>query len=78
VTTLLERVEQLLPFRELAMNDIIEQLFKGRLVEPFFIYLKISEIVFMLDFIENPALLKASLEQIGLFDQVRALYETAA
>jgi 2,4-dienoyl-CoA reductase (NADPH2) len=78
VTTLLERVEQLLPFRELAMNDIIEQLFKGRLVEPFFIYLKISEIVFMLDFIENPALLKASLEQIGLFDQVRALYETVA
>ena len=29
----------------------------------------------MLDFLDNPALLKASLEQIGLFDQVSALYE---
>jgi 2,4-dienoyl-CoA reductase (NADPH2) len=78
VTTLLERVEQLFPFREMAMVDIIEQLFKGRLVEPFFIYLKISEIVFMLDFIEAPALLKASLQQIGLFDQVRELYAAIA
>ena len=74
VTTLLERVGQLLPFRKMDMNGIIEQLFKGRLVEPFFIYLKISEIVFMLDFIENPSLLKASLQQIGLFEQVSALY----
>ncbi len=74
VTTLLERVGQLLPFRKMDMNGIIEQLFKGRLVDPFFIYLKISEIVFMLDFIENPSLLRASLEQIGLFDQVSALY----
>ena len=69
VKTLLERVVQVIPFRRLPLNDIIEQLFKGRLVEPFFIYLKISEIVFMLDFLENPALLKASLEQIGLFDR---------
>lgn len=75
VTTLLERVVQLSPFRGLAMHDIIEQLFKGRLTEPFFIYLKVSEIVFMLDFLENPALLKASLEQIGLFDAVRDRYE---
>jgi len=78
VTTLLERVEQLLPFREMAMSDIIEQLFKGRLIEPFFIYLKISEIVFMLDFLDHPALLKASLEQIGLFDQVRERYAAIA
>jgi 2,4-dienoyl-CoA reductase (NADPH2) len=75
VTTLLERAVQLLPLRRLAMNDIIEQIFKGRLIEPFFIYLKISEIVFMLDFLEHPALLKASLEQIGLFEHVSALYE---
>jgi hydroxyacylglutathione hydrolase len=74
VTTLLERVAQLSPFRGLAMNDIIEQLFKGRLTEPFFIYLKVSEIVFMLDFLENPALLKTSLEQLGLFDAVSGLY----
>lgn len=76
VTTLLERVVQLSPFKGLAMNNIIEQLFKGRLTDPFFIYLKVSEIVFMLDFLENPALLKASLEQIGLFERVSALYES--
>ncbi len=78
VKTLLERVVQLIPFRSLPLNDIVEQLFRGRLVEPFFIYLKISEIVFMLDLLENPALLRASLEQIGLFDQVSGLYEAVS
>jgi hypothetical protein len=29
----------------------------------------------MLDFLDNPMLLKASLEQIGLFDQVSGQYE---
>jgi 2,4-dienoyl-CoA reductase (NADPH2) len=75
ISTLLERAAKLLPFRNLPHNVIIERLFKGRLVEPFFIYLKVSEIVFMLDFLEEPTLLKASLEQIGLFEQVGELYE---
>jgi len=76
VRTLLERAVQLLPFRGEGVNRIIEQLFKGRLTDHFFVYLKVSEIVFMLDFLENPTLLKGSLEQIGLFDQVCELYET--
>lgn len=75
VRTLLERAAQLLPYRALAMNDIIDRLFKGRLTEPFFIYLKVSEIVFMLDFLDHPELLKSSLDQIGLFDQVITRYE---
>ncbi|MDD2735095.1 MAG: MBL fold metallo-hydrolase [Desulfuromonadaceae bacterium] len=75
VRTLLERVVQLLPFRGLALNNIVEQLFKGKLVDPFFVYLKVSEIVFMLDFLDDPTRLKASLEQIGLFDQVSVPYE---
>ena len=29
----------------------------------------------MLDFLENPDLLKTSLEQIGLFNEIRVLYE---
>lgn len=78
VTTLLERATQLLPLRQLAINTIIEHLFKGRLTEPFLIYLKVSEIVFMLDFLDNPTLLKSSLEQIGLFDTVSKLYEAVA
>lgn len=77
IRTLLERAAQLVPFRNLAMNDIIGQLFKGRLTEPFFVYLKVSEIVFMLDFLENPGQLKASLQQAGLFDEVAGRYATA-
>lgn len=75
VRTLLERSAQLLPLKELMVNQIINTIFQARQSDPFYIYLKISEVVFMLDFIENPALLKASLEQIGLFDQVSELYE---
>lgn len=78
VTTLLERSLQLLPLRHLPMTAIVDRLFKGRLTEPFFVYLKLSEIVFMLDFLENPGLLKASLEQIGLFDRVAGQYAAVA
>jgi len=74
VRTLLERAVQLLPFRGQAVDRIIDHLFKGRLTDPFFVYLKISEIVFMLDFLENPTLLKSSLVQVGLFDTVSELY----
>lgn len=77
VTTLLERAVQLLPVRQLPMDGIIDRLFRGRLIEPFYVYLKVSEIVFMLDFIDNPALLKSSLEQIGLFARVREQYAAA-
>jgi 2,4-dienoyl-CoA reductase (NADPH2) len=75
IKTLLERAVLILPFRHLPVNEIVERLFKGRLTEPFLIYLKVSEIVFMLDLLENPALMKASLEKIGLFDMVCNLYE---
>jgi glyoxylase-like metal-dependent hydrolase (beta-lactamase superfamily II) len=78
VTTLLKRAVQLLPLRGLPLPGMLERLFQGRLTEPFYVYLKISEIVFMLDFIENPALLKASLERIGLLDQVSGLYGAVA
>jgi len=74
VTMLLERVAQLLPFSNLPMNVIIDRLFNGRLTEPFFVYLKVSEVVFMLDFIEDPVLLKSAMEKIGLFVQVSELY----
>jgi len=74
VTTLLERAGQVRPLRHLPLADVIEQIFHGRLTEPFFVYLKASEIVFMWDFLDNPGLLAGSLEQIGLFDQVSGLY----
>lgn len=78
VTTLLQRSAKLLPFRGVVVKEIVERLFRGRLTDPFHIYLKVSEIVFMLDFLENPTLLKSSLERIGLFDQVAEVYAAAA
>lgn len=74
VKTLLERAAQVLPYRCLAVNEIIERLFLGRLTDPFLVYLKVSEVMFMLDFIDNSSILKASLEQIGLFDGVSDLF----
>ena len=78
VTTLLERSVKLLPFRGLAVNEMVDRLFQGRLTEPFHVYLKIAEIVFMLDFMENPSLLRLALEQVGLFDQVAQSYARVA
>jgi 2,4-dienoyl-CoA reductase (NADPH2) len=78
VTTLLERSVQILPYRMLPLKSILEQVFNGRLTDTFFIFVKISEIVFMLDFIENPQFLKDSLVNIGLFEEVRTLYEAVA
>ncbi|HEX9080373.1 MAG TPA: MBL fold metallo-hydrolase [Desulfuromonadaceae bacterium] len=78
VTTLLERAGQVHPLRHLPLTALIERLFRGRLTEPFFVYLKASEIVFMLDFLDNPGLLRASLELIGLFDRVREQYAAVA
>ncbi len=75
VRTLLQRSAQILPLRHLTLTGIIERLFRGRLVEPFLVYLKASEIVFMLDFLENPELLKSTLERIGLFGAVAEMYE---
>ncbi len=74
VATLLERASQLRPLRHLPIESILDRLFQGRLTDAFSVYLKASEIVFMLDFLENPALLKDSLERIGLFEQVGEAY----
>ena len=74
VKTLLERAVQILPLRALPLTEMIERLFQGRLSDSFIVYLKVSEVLFMLDFIENPALLKVSMEEIGLFDRVSELF----
>jgi 2,4-dienoyl-CoA reductase (NADPH2) len=63
--------------RGLRLPEIIEAIFRKRLSEPFFVYLKASEIVFMLDFLENPDLLRASLEGIGLFDGIADPFQLA-
>jgi 2,4-dienoyl-CoA reductase (NADPH2) len=78
VSKMLGRVRQLWQH---AGNDnvaeIIELLFGDSLKEPFRIYLKASEIVFMQDFLKQPERLKKSLVEIGLFQQIEPLYTEA-
>ena len=42
----------------------------------FLVYLKASELVFMRDFLDQPELLRQSLEKIGLFQPVARLFES--
>lgn len=71
VAKMLQRVEQLRPYRrEENIAAIIHRLFGGTMTEVFHVYLKASEIIFMKDFLDQPQLLRDSLEAIGLFDDV--------
>lgn len=71
ISKMLQRVEQLLPCREetdIAM--IIRRLFGESMRDAFHIYLKTSEILFMQDFLAEPAILATALRDIGLYPAV--------
>ncbi len=70
VRTLLQRAALVLPLRHLPVSEIAAQLFRGRITDPFLIYLKVSEIVCMLDLIAQPDLLADALAGIGLLEPV--------
>jgi hydroxyacylglutathione hydrolase len=77
VRKLLERAGQVKRFAGLdKVSEVVKQIFGASLVDPFVIYLKVSEIYFMRDFLAEPKKLKLSLEQIGLFGQVSELYQS--
>ena len=77
VKKLMERAGQVRRFAGLEqVSDVVKQIFGPALVDPFVIYLKVSEIYFMRDFLVVPEKLKLSLQEIGLFDPVRELYES--
>lgn len=75
---LLERAER---SRKLAARmtppEVVERLFGDNVREPFLKYLKTSEIVFIRDFLADPAPLRQSLEQIGLFSQLEQAFHQA-
>lgn len=76
---LFERAERLKGFpRSLPVRRLIDQLFGNTLNDPFVTYLKASEIVFMRDFLEEPSLVKASLEELELFHRIRFAYDAVA
>lgn len=75
VSKMLGRAKQLQNFVD-ATNifEVIHRLFGKSLEDPFHIYLKASEVVFMLDFLRKPELLQESLSSIGLFSKVAENY----
>jgi hypothetical protein len=78
ISKLLNRVEQLLPVKdEPNVARLISRLFNNSMTDVFHIYLKASEIIFMQDFLAEPELLENALAEIGLMDNVAALYKRA-
>jgi len=72
------RVRQLHPYRdEENLFQVGEKPLGGNLSDVLRIYLKVSEIFFMKDFLQQPELLRDSLEAIGLFEEISTLYKKA-
>jgi hydroxyacylglutathione hydrolase len=75
VRKLLERAGEVKRYSELeTAREVVERIFGAALTDPLIIYLKVSEIYFMRDFLSDPARLKQSLQLIGLFGRVKDLY----
>ncbi|MDR3631556.1 MAG: MBL fold metallo-hydrolase [Desulfocapsaceae bacterium] len=76
IRKLLERVAQLRPY---ADDDniarIIARMFGDKMTDPFHMFLKASEILFMKDFLARPGRLQQALEQIGLYDAVALQFQ---
>lgn len=78
VQKLLERAVQVRKCpQEMSVREVIGSLFGASCADPFFVYLKASEIVFMRDFLARPELLREALTAIGLFEAVSARYAAA-
>ncbi len=76
VNTLLYRVHCFLPYQE--ENDfmkIIDQILAGRIKGLFHIYLKVSELIFIKDFLNNPEILQKSLIKGGLYEEIAEQFE---
>ena len=75
---LLVRVAQLHQYLgEENIMQLIDKLLKGRMKDIFHIYLKASEIVFMMDLLEDPERLENALQESGLWPEVADLYVAA-
>ena len=78
ISKMLSRVRHFLPFRDIDnLIVIIDKMLGNRVTDVFHMYLKASEIVFMRDFLQQPDLLRTSLEEIGLFDRLAPLFAAA-
>jgi 2,4-dienoyl-CoA reductase (NADPH2) len=77
VSKLLERSARIKTLdARLTVAELVPQLLGTDLSHSFLVYLKASELVFIRDFLEQPELLRQSLEEIGLFQPVASLFES--
>ena len=75
VRKLIERAGQVKRFAGIkSVRDVICQIFGDSPGDTFVVYLKLSQILFMRDFLAEPERLRESLEHMGLFEAVRDLY----
>lgn len=78
LSKLLVRVKHLHPFLgEANVKLLMDKLLEGRVTDVFHVFLKASEIVFMLDLLKQPKRLRDSLERAGLWPEVQPFYEAA-
>jgi hydroxyacylglutathione hydrolase len=78
ISKLLQRAGQLHPCQgEENLMVLIDKLLDGRRQDILHSYFKASEILFMKDFLNQPELLRRSLERIHLFEEVSELYDAA-
>jgi glyoxylase-like metal-dependent hydrolase (beta-lactamase superfamily II) len=75
VGKLFDRARQFKPFAAIeSVAEVIEKLFDNQLQNPFHVFLKASEIIFMRDFLADPERLKDALTQVDLFTAVAERY----
>jgi glyoxylase-like metal-dependent hydrolase (beta-lactamase superfamily II) len=79
VAKLIERAGRIKAFEEVeAVSEVIDRLFGDTLSDPFVVYIKASEVIFMRDFLADPGRLQGALEEIGLLPRVREALEAVA
>jgi hydroxyacylglutathione hydrolase len=77
VGKLIDRAARIHSFpAQLSVAEVVARLPGGG--EPFFAYLKASEVLFMRDFLTEPERLRSALEHIGLFTEVATAFEAVA
>lgn len=78
VGKLLDRAQRSRNFpATMTAPEVVERLFGDNLDQPFLKYLKVSEIIFIRDFLAAPQRLKKALETIGLYPQLAKGFELA-
>ena len=68
-TKTIERASKIKQYKELPVYQILKTVLPQALEDPFLSYIKTSEILFFLDFLNNPNLLISSLKEAGLFNE---------